>query len=134
MSPPSITRRARRRVPQVMRDECAIRRPDDLGPLDTGTGEYTPIPGEQVYAGICHVFTYEPFETPHEVADHQHAVQRYFVDIPIDVVGVQVEDVVVITASLLDPAGQVGRTFRIAGLNRMTLSWRQRLLIDEVVD
>jgi hypothetical protein len=114
-----------------MHDECEIRRPATLGPLDPETGERPTVLGDLVYAGRCRAFTYEPFESTPESGQHVFTVQRKQIHIPVDAEGVQVNDEVSITLATLD-ASLLGRTYRVAGLHHVTFARDQRLLVEEI--
>jgi hypothetical protein len=126
-----LTLKARRRAERLMHDECEIRRPATLGPLNLDTGERDVIPGDLVYDGRCRAFTYEPFESTPESGQHVFTVQRKQIHIPVDAEGVQVNDEVSITLATLDPS-LLGRTYRVAGLHHVTFARDQRLLVEEI--
>jgi hypothetical protein len=126
-----LTLKARRRAERLMHDECEIRRPATLGPLDPETGERPTVLGDLVYAGRCRAFTYEPFESTPESGQHVFTVQRKQIHIPVDAEGVQVNDEVSITLATLD-ASLLGRTYRVAGLHHVTFARDQRLLVEEI--
>lgn len=114
-----------------MHDECEIRRPPTLAPLDTQTGDRDVVEGDLVYDGKCRVFTYEPFESTPQSGQHVYTVQRKQIHIPVSVEGVQVNDEVTITLATLDPSLE-GKRFRVAGTHHVTFARDQRLLVDEI--
>lgn len=116
----------------LMVDACTIIRvTGQPGELDPDTGIRDPAPTATVYSGKCRVQTYEAHESTPDSAEHVYTVQRYAIHLPV-AADVQVDDQIVVTASVLD-TGLVGRSYRVVGLLHKTFATANRVAVDEIV-
>lgn len=115
----------------LMRDACAVTRPDDAKEVtDPHTGEVT-FGGAEVYAGKCKIQSGQVQEATPDTAGRVVTVQRYQLHLPIAAGPVAVGDLVRITAAARD--GQlVGRTYRITATHHKSMATAQRTEILEV--
>lgn len=130
MSVGPVLYRGRRLAESLMVDTCTIRRQTGTA-TDPGTGVVTPTYSD-VYTGKCKVQTFTNRELLKSAGEHQFIDQRYEVDIPVSVVGVKVNDQIVITSSTYD-ADLSGRTYRVVGLMDKSLGTARRLGVEEMV-
>jgi len=127
MSAAAVTLRGRRMAEAQMVDACTIKRPTGTTTDADGKAHTTFSP---VYSGKCRIQTNDPYESRPEVGEHVSTVLRDVLQVPMSVVGVQAGDVVVVTASALDP-DLVGREWRVAGPSRKTHQTMRRFYIAE---
>lgn len=141
MSLRTALNRGRRLAESLMIDQCLIRRQTALV-TDPATGAVTAT-YEQIYPaaadiaagniGKCKVQTFTNRELFKDAGVHQFIVQRYEVDIPVAVVGVQPNDEVLMVASVFDP-DLPGRNYRIVGLMNKSMATARRLGVEEVTN
>lgn len=113
MSASSATLRGRIKAEALQVDTCTIkRRTGETTDLDTGvvTPTYT-----TVYSGKCRLKLAVATARPEDVGQAQVFMQHPILSLPATTTGVQVDDVVTITASALMPS-LVGRVFHVRGL------------------
>lgn len=113
MSASSITLRGRTKAEALQVDTCTIkRRTGEVTDIDTGvvTPAYT-----VVYSGQCRLKLSVATARPADVGQAQVFMQHPILSLPATTTGVQVDDVVTITASALMPS-LVGRVFHVRGL------------------
>lgn len=112
-----------------MVDQCVIRR--DAGTTyDPETGYPTPNTVE-VYAGKCRVQQQTASAGQRDVGEATVLLLRLEVQVPMSVVGVRVDDVVEVTASVHDP-DLPGRQFRVRELAHKTHATARRFGAEEV--
>ena len=130
MSAEAAVLAGRREAEALMLDSCDVMRPGE--PVtDPETGNVTP--GETfVYSGPCKVQQTISQASNPEAGGHQFTVQDSRVDFPVSAGPLQVNDVVRLTASLLDPQ-LVGRPFRVDELFHKSFATAQRTRVSEVV-
>lgn len=128
MSAESAILDGRRAAEELMIDTCRIRRVTGTA-TDPGSGEVITT-YEPVYAGKCRVQTRDPYEQRPEAGEHAFTVVRDILQLPMSVVGVQVNDVVDQVVSQLDP-DLADRTWRVAGPSRKTHQTMRRFFITE---
>jgi len=120
----------RREAEALMVDLCDVYRPGD--PVtDPETGEVSAgftLP----YYGPCKVQQTISQASNPSAGGHQFTVQDSRIDFPVDAGPLLVDDVVTITASVLDPQ-LVGRVFRVAELFHKSFATAQRTRVEEVV-
>lgn len=125
MSARGTVLRGRKRAEALMIDTVRVDRP---------TGAVNPVTGvpvvTQVYAGKGKVQTFEAFERQPEVAGGTATIQRYTIHLPIGTYVPAVNDVITVTASVLD-SNLVGRRFVVSGLLHKTYATSYRLLVDD---
>lgn len=114
-----------------MVDECTIIRGGTASTFDPVTGAYTTPAGTTIYAGVCEVQLTDSLNASTPDAGGQVAtVSRLTVKVPMSVEGVQVDDVVTITASGLDP-DLVGRKYRVVSRFAKSFATARRLEVEE---
>ncbi|MFG3639088.1 DUF6093 family protein [Micromonospora sp. NPDC047762] len=129
MSLASALARGRRAAERLMVDQCVIRR--DAGTTyDPVTGYPTPNTTE-VYAGRCRVQQQTASAGQRDVGEATVLLLRLEVQLPMSVVGVRVDDVVEVTASMHDP-DLPGRRFRVRELAHKTHATARRFGVEEV--
>lgn len=122
MSAQFATLAGRRAAEALMVDACTITRSTATQTLDTASGEYVTTPAETVYAGPCRV---KPSDNTDRVVDAGGQAVSLFpfvVSLPISAVQHEVDDVVTVTTSQLDPAlaGLVLRVRQVLAGSHMT--------------
>lgn len=129
MSATSATLAGRRAAEKLMVDSCSIAH--GVGVAGFELGEYTTIPGAEVYAGKCKV-QIQGTRPPKTSTDADALLSLVVVEIhvPMSVVGVEVHDLVTITGSLLDP-DLVGRVYRVMDHAGKTFATARRMRCEE---
>lgn len=113
-----------------MVDECSITRGGGAQTFDPNTGTYTTPAGSTIYVGPCEVQISDGLNAQTSEAGGQVVTERRVtVKVPMSVEGVQVDDVVTITASELDP-DLVGQTFRVMSTFAKTFATSRRLQVE----
>jgi hypothetical protein len=130
MSASCLTVAGRRAAAALMVDACTISRPDAEGALNETTGQRTPSAGAQVYAGSCRVKVQATADRVVEAAERPVSLRTYDVSVPITVTDVHVDDVLRITASVLDQA-LVGLRLRVVDVAKGTHLTARRLVCEE---
>lgn len=125
-----LTKRGRLAAERLMVDQCEVRAPATVGAMDPNTGLRPETPGAVVYTGKCKVQTFEAHESTPESGDHLYTVQRTQVHLPATV-EVAVDQIITITASVLDP-NLVGRRFRVAAYLHKSFATANRVQVEEV--
>jgi hypothetical protein len=128
MSATTAVLAGRRAAEALMVDACTIQRVTGTSTNDT-TGVVTPT-YSMIYAGKCRVQQIVPVSKPADIGQAQVWLQRLELQVPISVTGIASDDLVTITASLLD-ADLVGRTFRIRELGHKTHLTARRVQLEE---
>ena len=129
MSAVTATLAGRRAAERNMVDACLIRHRTGES-TDPDTGVVTPT-YSTVYAGKCRVQQRALVSQGAETGQAHVFQVPYELQLPMSVTGVAVEDVVTVTASVLDPE-LVGRLFWIRGLGGASHKTARRLPIEEV--
>lgn len=115
-----------------MRDQCVITRSStEQGVLDPVTGLYTEPPPSEIYAGRCKVTRQNLAPGNPQAGERSFTVEVVEVHVPMAVTGVDVDDMVKLTVSLLDPA-LVDRGFTVAGDPGKSYATARRLRCEEV--
>src|SRR5690242_10459314 len=96
----------------LMVDACELRGPDVKGALDLVTRKYPLTPGALRYAGKAKVQTTDTIGNATDAAERAVMKTRFEVHIPMSAPAASVDDVITITASVLDPQ-LAGRRFRV---------------------
>lgn len=109
-----------------MVDSVSVVRPS--GAVDPITGK--PVAPPVVYSGPAKVQTYEAFEKQPELGGGTVTVQRYTIHVPVGAYVPRVNDVVTVTAAVLD-ANLVGRRYVVSGLLHKSFATSYRLLVDD---
>jgi len=125
-----LTRRGRAAAERLMVDACEIREPATVGEMDPATGLRPETPGALMYSGKCKVQTFEAHESTPESGEHVFTVQRTQVHLPATV-EVAVDQIITVTASVLDP-NLVGRRFRVAAFLHKSFATANRVQVEEV--
>jgi hypothetical protein len=128
MSATTAVLAGRRAAEALMVDACTIQRVTGTSTNDT-TGVVTPT-YSTIYAGKCRVQQIVPVSKPADIGQAQVWLQRLELQVPISVTGIASDDLVTITASLLD-ADLVGRTFRVRELGHKTHLTARRVQLEE---
>lgn len=128
MSATTAVLAGRRAAEALMVDACTIQRVTGTSTNDT-TGVVTPT-YSMIYAGKCRVQQIVPVSKPADIGQAQVWLQRLELQVPISVTGIASDDLVTITASLLD-ADLVGRTFRVRELGHKTHLTARRVQLEE---
>jgi hypothetical protein len=89
---------------ELMTDACIITRGVGAQTYDDATDTYVTLPGEVLYAGRCRVKPRDNTGRDVEAGEQSVALFRYVVSVPISAIEFDVNDVVKVTASVLDPA------------------------------
>lgn len=114
-----------------MVDELELRGPDERGPLDPDTCQYTSTPGPLKYAGPGKVQTTDTIGNVADAAERVVMVTRFGAHLPMSAPAAAVDDVVTVQASVLDPQ-LVGRRFRVVSLIHKSFMTARRLSVEEI--
>lgn len=129
MTATSVTLRGRLAAEANMVDACTIKRVTGSSTNDN-TGVVTPT-YSTIYSGKCRIQQTVPVSKPHDVGEAAVWLQRLELQVPMSVTGIASDDLVTITASLLD-ADLVGRTFHVRELGHKSHMTARRVQIEEV--
>jgi hypothetical protein len=100
MTATSTAVRGRRLAESIMVDTCTITRPgSDSGTFDPDTGETVPSARTTVYTGKCRSRSREVLSRVAEMGGQAVTTSAYVVSIPVTTTGVEVGDMVTVTAS-----------------------------------
>lgn len=130
MSATSVVLAGREAAEALMVDTCRIERL--TGQVrDEATGQYVPA-YEPVYEGPCKVQTRDVQPLTPTAGDQAVVVTRFEVHVPVSVRGVEVDDVVEVTAvgPVSDPE-LVGRRFRVAAQFHKSKPTARRFPVEE---
>lgn len=114
-----------------MIDACELRGPDIKGPLNPTTRQYPVTPGALRYSGMAKVQTTDTIGNANDAAERVVMRTRFEVHLPMSAPAAEVDDVIAITASELDPQ-LTGRRFRVVSLVHKTFMTARRLAVEEV--
>lgn len=131
MSRETVLARGRAAALAGMTDTCTIRRPSGSS-VDTFSGVET-VTYDTLYTGPCRVKHANAMAEAHDVAEDHVLLLRLEIQLPISVTGLQVRDLVTITASSHD-ADLTGRNFVIRDLMHMTDATARRVQAVERTD
>ncbi|PSK96696.1 hypothetical protein CLV30_12578 [Haloactinopolyspora alba] len=123
-----VLRRGRRRAEALMIDTCRVRRVTGTVTNPDGTTSTT---YNEIYAGACRIQTSDPYESRPEAGEYSFTVVRSVLQVPMSVTGIEVGDIVDVTASQLDP-DLIGRVWRVAGPSTKSHQTMRRYFITEV--
>ena len=130
MSAATAAARGQAAAARLMTDTCTLSAPDVEGVLDEQTGQYTTAPGAQRYSGRCRVRPADSQERVVEAGERPVSLRTYVVSVPVTVTGVEVGDVVRVTASVLDP-DLAGVRLRVVDVPKGTHLTARRLICEE---
>ena len=119
----------RAQAESLMRDTCTITRPG-VPQLDENTGLLT-APEALVYEGKCKVQSKDSSTASLDAGGAVFRVVSRQVHIPVGVADVRNDDVVTVTASLLNPFG-VGRKYRVEGFTPDSFDTAARIPVKEI--
>lgn len=115
-----------------MTDTCRITRVGSGEPVfNPTTGISEPPEPTPVYTGPCRVRTLSLADRPAGAGEHDYTVQDFILSMPITTADVRVDDVVLVTASRLDPALS-GKRFVVGPVARGSQQTARRFLAREV--
>lgn len=115
-----------------MVDACAITRAGGAPTFDPNTGTYTDPADSPVYTGACEVQISDGLNaSTSEVGGQVVTERRVTVKVPVSAEGIQIDDVVTITASDLDP-DLVGQRFRVVAGFAKSFATSRRLQVEAV--
>lgn len=119
----------RREAEALMQDACTVQRP---GPAvtDPVTGNVAPSL-TPVYTGRCKVQQTIAQSSSPTAGGHAFTIQDSRVDFPVSAGPLAVDDVVTVTASVLDPQ-LVGTVFRVVELFHKSMATAQRTRVETV--
>lgn len=121
----------RRVAEALMVDECIIRRGDGEPVIDENTGAVTDGVGATVYEGKCQVQSRTTVAASPDAGGHSFVEVSRLVKIPANAADVRDDDVVEMTASLLN-AFTVGKRYRVEGFTPDTYDTAARLPVKEM--
>lgn len=131
MSAEAAVLAGRREAEALMIDACTVTRPGD--PItDPETGDVTPS-STPVYTGPCKVQQTISQASNPSAGGHQFTVQDSRVDFPVSAGPLAVDDVVTVTASVLDPQ-LVGSVFRVVELFHKSMATAQRTRVEQATE
>jgi hypothetical protein len=113
MSATSVTLRGRAAAEALMVDTCTIVRNSNAS-ANVETGQIISTP-QTIYTGKCRLKLPVAVARPEEAGEAQLFTQHPTLSIPATTTGVQVDDIVTITASALMPS-LVGRKFHVRAI------------------
>lgn len=121
----------RAQAESLMIDTCTVTRPGD--PVtDPETGNVTPG-STPVYSGPCKVQQTISQASNPNAGGHAFTVQDSRVDFPVAAGPLMVDDVVTVTASVLDPQ-LAGSTYRVVELFHKSMATAQRTRVEQVTE
>jgi hypothetical protein len=112
MSATTAIRRGRRAAEALMVDTCTITRGTGEQVFDPATGQYVTTAGELLYTGPCRVKPQNNADRVVEAGGQAVSLWPFVVSVPVSEVSFEVDDLVTVTASVLDPA-LVGKVLRV---------------------
>ncbi|MFE4229132.1 DUF6093 family protein [Arthrobacter sp. NPDC056886] len=125
------TLRGRAAAESLMIDACKVQRPGEPT-TDPDTGEVTPSE-TFVYSGPCKVQQTISQASSPTAGEHAFTVQDSRVDFPVSAGPLNVDDVVTITVSVLDPQ-LVGSEYRVVELFHKSMATAQRTRVQQVTE
>lgn len=130
MSAEAAVLAGRREAEALMVDECLVHRLGD--PVTDYFSGQVATPRTLVYEGGCKVQQTISQASNPSAGSHAFTVQDSRVDFPVSAGPLMVDDVVTVTASVLDPQ-LVGCEFRVAELFHKSFATAQRTRVEQVV-
>lgn len=124
----SVLTRGRAAAEALMVDACVIRR--RTGETTDDDGNVTPTYGPDLYSGKCRTQQPNAQAAQADVGEDYQLLLRLEVHLPMSVVGLEVGDEVMITASVYDP-DLPGRVFLVRDLAHKTHATARRLGVTE---
>lgn len=131
MSAEATTLAGRAAAEALMVDACTIADASTLGPIDEDTSEYAVVPGTERYDGPCRIRVQAVQDSGVEAGERIIVLRSYIVSVPMSVDDVEVNDVVIITDSVLD-SSLPGTVLRVQDIPRGTHLTARRLVCEEV--
>lgn len=131
MSAEAAVLAGRREAEALMVDSCDVTRPGE-SVTDPDTGDVTPS-STAVFSGPCKVQQTISQASNPTAGEHSFTVQDSRVDFPVAAGPLKVDDVVTITASVLDPQ-LVGAEFRVTELFHKSMATAQRTRVEQVTE
>lgn len=116
---------------ELMVDTAELRGPDVKGPLNTTTRKYPITPGTLKYSGMAKVQTTDTIGNANDAAERIVMRTRFELHLPMSAAAAEVDDVITVTTSELDPQ-LVGRRFRVVSLVHKSFLTARRLAVEEV--
>ena len=114
-----------------MTDTCTISRAGAGDPTyDPATDSYTYPTADEIYVGKCRVKPADTVDLAEEAGETVVGARRYVVSVPTSTTTVQRNDVLEVTASVLD-SGLVGTKFRVLGALKGSQVTARRLACEE---
>lgn len=104
MSAAGATLAGRRAAEGLMTDACTVTRGGGERTFDPATGRYVTTPGGPVYTGRCRVKPRDNADQVVEAGGQNVSLFAYVVSVPVSDVAFEVDDLVTVTSSVLDPA------------------------------
>jgi hypothetical protein len=121
----------REQAESMMVDACVIRRGPGSPVINEDTGAVTDGVGAVVYTGKCRVQSRSSVSASPDAGGHSFVVVSREVHIPANAVDVEDDDVVEITASLLN-SFTVGKKYRVEGFTPDSFDTASRLPVKEM--
>lgn len=117
-----------------MTDACTISRPGARGTFNTATGTYADADETAIYSGKCRIQSSNVLDprSP-EFGSREIVTQEVTVSVPMSAEGINVGDVVTVTACEFDP-DMVDRELKIEGLVIKSHATARRLRCEVVTD
>lgn len=122
------TLRGRLASEALMVDACTVQRPGGL--VTDADGNVAPVL-TPVYTGVCKVQQTISQASNPSAGGHSFTVQDSRFDFPVAAGPLAIDDVVTVTASVLDPQ-LVGSVFRIVELFHKSMATAQRTRVEQV--
>lgn len=115
-----------------MVDACTITRGGGADTFNPTTGVYTTPAGTTIYTGKCEVQISDGLNAREtDAGGTEVTLSRLTVKIPISAEGVQVDDIITITSSLLDP-DLVGQSYRVMAGFAKSFATCRRLQVERI--
>lgn len=131
MSATSLTLRGRAAAEAKMLDAVTVQRPNPAtDTTDPDTGVF--VPGfTSIYTGKAKIQQQAASASPTPLGEAQVFIAQVEVHLPISATGIRADDLVTVTASVLD-ADLVGRKFKVRGTAHKSYLTARRLAVIEV--
>lgn len=122
MSARTATLAGRRAAERLMTDACTITRGGAAGTFDEETLVYAAGATSAIYSGACRVKPRDNQDQVVMAGDQPVSLWPYVVSVPMTVTGVEVDDLITVTACHLDPdlVGQVLRVRQVLQGSHLT--------------
>jgi hypothetical protein len=122
MTAEAATLAGRAAAEQLMVDTCTISEAGGQGVFNETTGQYDGATSSTVYSGPCRVKPRDNQDRIRQFGEQTISLWPYLVSVPMSVTGIDVDALVTITTSELDPdlAGKVLRVRQVAQGSHIT--------------